>query len=92
MVYVLPVLSDLAGSKSVSAYATAHPPVRPGYDNNYHSRVCIFVERQKPTLKFPGADFRGGGIRISGESPSYISRTNTAEDPTCSIYLEHVEM
>ena len=36
-------MSYLSGSKSISA----HLPVRPGYDDNYHSRSYGFVEWQK---------------------------------------------
>ena len=43
MVYLLPLLSYLAGSESV--YAS--PPVRQGYDDKFRSRSYRFVERQK---------------------------------------------
>ena len=43
MVYLAPFLSYLAGSKGVSA----HPPVRPEYDDKYRSRSYRFVDRQK---------------------------------------------
>ena len=43
MVYLLPFLTYLAGYKSISA----SPPVRPGYDDKYHSRGYRFVERRK---------------------------------------------
>ena len=45
-VYLLPFLSYLAGSKSVSARPPVRPPVRPGYDDKYRSRSHRFVEWQ----------------------------------------------
>ena len=48
MVYLLPFLSYLAGSKSVSA----RPHVRHGYDDKYRSRNYSFVERQKYSVLY----------------------------------------
>ena len=47
MVYLLPFLSYVAGSKSV----TVRPPVRPGYDDKYRSISYRFVDWQKPLLR-----------------------------------------
>ena len=47
MVYLLPFLSYLANSKSVSVRPPTCPPIRPGYDDKYRSRSYRFVERQK---------------------------------------------
>ena len=46
MVYLLPFLSYLAGSESVSVHPPVRPHVRPGYDDKYHSVGYRFVEQQ----------------------------------------------
>ena len=43
MVYLVPFLSYLAGSKGISV----RPPVRPGQDHKYSSRSYRFVERHE---------------------------------------------
>ena len=45
VIYLLPFLSYLAGSKRASA-------IRPGYGDNYRSRSHRFVERQKGNRLF----------------------------------------
>ena len=46
MVYLLPFLSYIAGSESVSV----HPPVRPGYGDKYRSGSYRFFERKRSRI------------------------------------------
>jgi len=68
MVYLLPLLSYLAGVKNVFVRPPVPLPVWPGYDDKYRSRSYRFVQRKKGRV-------RNDGQNHTTQKLSYSSKT-----------------